>query len=93
MRQLTADPKECIWATAWSPDGKQIAFDALVGDPHGQASYNDFQTSEIYTINADGSNLKKLTENHFIEYRANNVAGWKTNCFFSPTAMETPTTP
>ena len=67
LRQLTSDPQECIWATAWSPDGQEIAFDAQRGDPTGTASYNDPQTSEIYLINADGSNPRKLTDNHVID--------------------------
>lgn len=40
----------------WSPDGKQIAF-VVNGDYVGQD-----QTSEIYTINADGSDLRQVTQ-------------------------------
>lgn len=39
----------------WSPDGKKIAFHARSDD--NQSSY------EIYTVNANGSNLSRLTEN------------------------------
>lgn len=41
---------------AWSPDGKEIAF-VVNGDFIGQD-----QTSEIYIVNADGSNLHSLTK-------------------------------
>ncbi|MCK8523231.1 hypothetical protein M0D21_16750 [Aquimarina sp. D1M17] len=43
-----------IWAykTCWSPDGKQIAFTAMVNE-----------NLEIFTINADGSNLVQITNN------------------------------
>jgi len=67
LRQLTTDPKELVWGIAWSPDGTQIAFDSQMGDPKGTASYNNPTTTEIYLINADGSNLRKLTDNHVID--------------------------
>jgi Tol biopolymer transport system component len=67
LRQLTTNPKECVWEIAWSPDGKQIAFDAQMGTPTGTASYEDPSTTEIYIINADGSNLRQLTNNQFID--------------------------
>jgi Tol biopolymer transport system component len=42
---------------AWSPDGRQIAFT----DYH---VYNGGDTSQIYVMNADGSNLTKLTNSY-----------------------------
>ncbi len=38
--------------SAWSPDGKQIAF---------YAKYNDKKTWSIHTMNSDGTNRKRLT--------------------------------
>ncbi len=67
LRQLTTDPKELVWGIAWSPDGTQIAFDSQMGNPKGTASYQDPTTTEIYLINADGSNLRKLTDNQTID--------------------------
>jgi Tol biopolymer transport system component len=43
---------EDVSSPAWSPDGKQLAFDAREND-----------TSEIFVVNADGSNLRRLTNN------------------------------
>jgi Tol biopolymer transport system component len=41
---------------AWSPDGRQIVFEAF--DPD-----NRIPNSEIYTMNAGGSNVTRLTNN------------------------------
>jgi Tol biopolymer transport system component len=41
---------------AWSPDGRQIVFEAF--DPD-----NRIPNSEIYTMNADGSDVTRLTNN------------------------------
>ncbi|MTI29355.1 hypothetical protein E1171_00860, partial [Cytophagales bacterium RKSG123] len=38
--------------SAWSPDGKRIAF---------YAKYDDKKTWSIHTINSDGTNRKRLT--------------------------------
>ena len=42
----------------WSPDGTKIVFTA-------DECSNSFNNNEIYTINSDGTNLKKLTNNAF----------------------------
>ncbi|MFZ6026127.1 MAG: hypothetical protein ACOYYS_00310 [Chloroflexota bacterium] len=51
-RQLTS-LNGGVWHPAWSPDGTQIAFGA---EPPGEAGH-----SSIYLIQADGSNLIRLT--------------------------------
>ena len=51
----------------WSPDGQQIVYNSEKGDPRGTASYGDPSTAEIYVIQADGSNLRKLTDNRAID--------------------------
>lgn len=68
LRQLTTDPKECIWSLDWSPDGTQIVFGAQMGTPHGESDYDDPFSAEIYVIRADGSNLRKLTSNKVIDF-------------------------
>lgn len=50
--------------SAWSPDGKQIAF---------YAKYDDKKTWSIHTINADGSNRKRLTH---LQYAWDNSPTW-----------------
>lgn len=49
-RRLTATPADIESAPIWSPDSKTLAF---AGTHHGSA--------DIYAINADGSNLRRLT--------------------------------
>ena len=46
---------------SWSPDGRQIAFTSLgTGDEDTSSIY--VMTSSIYVMNADGSNMKQLTD-------------------------------
>jgi dipeptidyl aminopeptidase/acylaminoacyl peptidase len=54
IRTLYDSPDPAVWDSgpAWSPDGRQIAFEStLDGD------------MDVYVINADGTNLRKLTQN------------------------------
>ncbi len=67
LKPLTTDPKEYASVPVWSPDGRQIAFASQVGDAKGTADYNDPTTAEIYLIDADGSHLRKLTDNQAID--------------------------
>lgn len=50
--KLTETPKASEWVPDWSPDGKKIAF---ASDRDGD--------SEVYVMNADGSDLRQLTQN------------------------------
>jgi Tol biopolymer transport system component len=50
---------------SWSPDGSKIAFISSKDDPYGPA--------EMYTMNADGTNMKRLTTNRREERSLN----WK----------------
>jgi len=52
VRRLTETPDAAEWDAAWSPDGAQIAF---VSDRDGNA--------EIYLMRADGSDVRRVTEN------------------------------
>jgi len=54
--QLTQERAPDEWPT-WSPDGQRIAF----------VSTRDSAQGEIYVMNADGSDLRRLTENEFAE--------------------------
>ena len=54
-RQITSGPNRDV-TPAWSPDGKQLAF----------ASYRDSQWN-IYVMEADGANPRKLASDFFIQ--------------------------
>ena len=61
--QLTHDPGDAA-RPAWSPDGRSIVFHST-GD-HRFTGPADFRFLEIWTMAADGSNLRRLTFNqHF----------------------------
>jgi Tol biopolymer transport system component len=49
---------ECFHPT-WSPNGRQIAFDALVNAP-GPGGLNG-QQQQIFVVGGDGSNIRQLT--------------------------------
>ncbi len=50
------------WAPSWHPDGKRIVFSSNMDD--WNEKYNSFgHNFEIYMINADGTNLTRLTHN------------------------------
>lgn len=53
---LTNDPGRDLWPT-WSPDGTEIAF----------ISTRDNLQGEIYLMKADGSDIRRLTENDMAE--------------------------
>ncbi len=56
-----ADAKTIFYQSVeWSPDGKQICFSAIIID----SGKFDGKKWDIYSMNADGSNLKKLTNNN-----------------------------
>ena len=60
QRRLTNNPAS-DHSPAWSPDGKRIAF---VSDRDGHVDrIPGWFTSEIYVMNADGSNPQNLTNN------------------------------
>jgi Tol biopolymer transport system component len=54
--QLTQDRASDEWPT-WSPDGQRIAF----------VSTRDNAQGEIYVMNADGSDIRRLTDNDLAE--------------------------
>ncbi len=58
VHRLTHTPGEgtSSWAADWSPDGKQIAFTSnRDGSPEG------WDGNDIYVMDADGSNIRRLT--------------------------------
>lgn len=54
--QLTQDPSSDLWPV-WSPDGQRIAF----------VSERDESSGEVYVMNADGSDVRRLTDNDLSE--------------------------
>jgi len=59
-RRLTSTP-EWEWFPAWSPDGTRIAFSAVIGGTGNSAA--DQAHWEVLVMNADGSNVVRLTDN------------------------------
>ena len=58
-RQLTSIPDRDSGWSAWSPDGKRIAFDSNRADPDPDA---DPYINDIFTMKADGTDVRKLTD-------------------------------
>lgn len=57
-RLLISDQHGSASDPAWSPDGREIAFDDTM---HGASDGEGGQTSDIFLINADGTNLRQIT--------------------------------
>jgi len=55
-KQLTQGSSMNLWPT-WSPDGRRIAF----------VSDRDSTIGDIYVMNADGSDIRRLTDNDVAE--------------------------
>ena len=66
LRNLTNHPKS-DYSPSWSPDGKRIAF-VSNRDGHVHAKHG-WSTSEIYAMDADGSNPRNLTNSPFHDSR------------------------
>jgi len=69
LTQLTDNPGK-LGNYSFSPDGSKIAYCAAL-------SIKDHQISQVYVINRDRSDLKKLTPPNFIGHV--NWVGWKNN--------------
>ena len=63
--QLTRDPGVEA-RPAWSPDGRSIAFHSTRDHPTG-ISPNDPVFSNIYVMQADGSNVRRLTSSQYFD--------------------------
>jgi len=59
-RRLTDDPAEDV-CPDWSPDGTQLVFITARHDPNPTGCFRDC-SYEIYVMNADGSNPRRLTD-------------------------------
>lgn len=67
-KSLLADATYGAWGPAWSPDGKQIVFSRVF--PHIMSPGS--VPLELYLVNADGTNLRRLTNNG----RTNYLPAW-----------------
>ena len=74
VSQLTEGPFDVI--PKWSPDGKHIAFEAMLGLGHGR---------QIYVMNADGTNRWQVSEPipQAGMFMMGVVAGWQKNLVYS----------
>jgi Tol biopolymer transport system component len=61
VTQLTSNSDAEAWAPVFSPDGNKIAF---VLRPNGSGAAGD----EIYMIDSDGNNLKRITNNSYADW-------------------------
>jgi Tol biopolymer transport system component len=61
LTRLTIHPDNDL-APTWSPDGTRLAF-THVEDTNGNGYLDGQDTGEIYMMNADGSNMIRLTDN------------------------------
>lgn len=59
-RQLTENTAGWVTHPRWSPDGKRIAFNRRFD--------NRQSTYEIFIMNADGTNVERLTDNNVIDH-------------------------
>ena len=50
--------RAAVWQAAWAPDGQQIAFQAAEGYTDGG--------SHLHVVNADGTGLRRVTENESV---------------------------
>lgn len=57
-RRITNTGNAAVGAPAWSPDGTRIAFNSTM---HRDQSSIEFGQFEIYLMNADGSDVERLT--------------------------------
>lgn len=78
--------RESALDACWSPDGKKIAFTAVIG-PEDEANF--WHGTHIWVINPDGTGLKRLTDND----RGEAEFDWRDPSFFgvslSPNAAKT----
>lgn len=65
ITQLTNNTNMQIESPSWSPDGEQIVFD---GEPVQNGTLVRSGLSEIYTVNRDGTNQYRLTQNNADEF-------------------------
>jgi Tol biopolymer transport system component len=65
LAKLTDDPAMEEFAPTWSPDGRKVAFAAVPVDYFFGPEAGAW---EVYTVDADGSDLTQITHNELREY-------------------------
>ncbi len=63
LRNLTQSTDNNDGAPVWSPDGQYIAFTSRHEDNPTASTYNRYGKDDIYVMDADGENLRNLTQN------------------------------
>jgi len=68
QKEITPQPMESLLSPHWSPDDKQIIFDARGNSPEDASKAIDPTVpAHIYIMNADGSNLHRLSQSSYNE--------------------------
>ena len=67
----------CAGGLAWSPDGSRIAFSEQ--QPFINSASDTSKSGEVFTMAADGSNVKLVLESHVVVSTAWPPAGWAWN--------------
>jgi TolB protein len=63
LTEVAVSTNAAIISPAWSPDGRRLAFSTVVEPARSSGGKPSGQT-DVWTINADGSNRQRVTDGH-----------------------------